>query len=256
MTGAGTLLASAVAARRPDRDNRRARGRDVEADHHARRGPPRLAWPGERPRRGQEQGPGRRAARWPGGTIRCATAARADRRGLPGLSALGHRLHLLPVARMPSRLVRRRARPAALSGVKASAACRAASKLAHVGSTRDGSSRCRQVFQQYSHGPADREGELSQGRFRSPCRRPVGSGPSHSAGRAGGGAAPVRRPVAPSSRCASNVSRLNHPVDIADQVPTSQPGPQLKERSRSLSPLTYTLQCLPLYRIPVWRIAL
>ena len=30
-------------ARRPDRDNRRARGRDVEADHHARRGPARLA---------------------------------------------------------------------------------------------------------------------------------------------------------------------------------------------------------------------
>ena len=30
-------------ARRPDRDNRRARGRDVQADHHARRGPARLA---------------------------------------------------------------------------------------------------------------------------------------------------------------------------------------------------------------------
>ena len=35
----GTLLASAVGARRPDRDNCRARGRDVAPDHHARRGP-------------------------------------------------------------------------------------------------------------------------------------------------------------------------------------------------------------------------
>ena len=109
MAGAGTLLASAVVPGDRIGITVEPAGGTSKPDHHARRGPARLALPGPvTSRRGQEQALAAGAARWLGRTWpgRCRVAL-----DLPRSATAFTRSR---VARMPSRLVRRRARPATL----------------------------------------------------------------------------------------------------------------------------------------------
>ena len=156
------------------------------------------------------------------------------------------------VARMPSRLVRRRARPPRVQYTRFTSVAGIAKNSVTSVPSAACSSRYPQVLARCAE-PGDAEGEL-----------PARLGRGHRAGRPVHRPAPVAPHVAaearaprprPSSHCASNVSGLNSPIRVTS-LTRSQPGQAEPPcvRSRSLSRDEHT--ATPLYRLAVYRVTL